>query len=138
MLAATQAAAGPFGARWNWQREERAVRAMCETWVTKHPEIRADRDDGSSTKAKATGALQLYWDGEADAADSHTWLVRDLLLPDSGKGLVSGQSGLYKTFVLIDLAARVMAGGIFVNLPIDRCGGVLLTEPKAPTRSLSV
>ena len=36
---ATQAAAGPLGANWNWQREEREIRRMCVDWVRKHPEV---------------------------------------------------------------------------------------------------
>jgi P4 family phage/plasmid primase-like protien len=39
LLEATRAAAGPFGSNWNWVREERAIRALCETWIAKHPEI---------------------------------------------------------------------------------------------------
>ncbi|MGY4318998.1 hypothetical protein [Bradyrhizobium sp. JR3.5] len=35
VLIATRAAAGEYGARWNWRREERKVRHMCETWVKK-------------------------------------------------------------------------------------------------------
>ncbi|RZN25579.1 DNA-primase RepB domain-containing protein [Bradyrhizobium sp. Leo121] len=38
VLAATKAAAGDYGARWNWRREERNIRGMCETWVAKHPQ----------------------------------------------------------------------------------------------------
>jgi phage/plasmid-associated DNA primase len=34
-LARPDAAAGPYGARWNWKREEKAIRAMCEAWVRK-------------------------------------------------------------------------------------------------------
>ncbi len=38
VLIATRAAAGEYGARWNWRREERKVRGMCETWLLKkHP-----------------------------------------------------------------------------------------------------
>ncbi|TYO67075.1 hypothetical protein FXV83_07670 [Bradyrhizobium hipponense] len=37
VLIATRAAAGEYGARWNWRREERKVRGMCETWLKKHP-----------------------------------------------------------------------------------------------------
>jgi P4 family phage/plasmid primase-like protien len=39
LLDATRVAAGKLGANWNWNREERAIRAMCETWITKHPEL---------------------------------------------------------------------------------------------------
>jgi hypothetical protein len=38
LLAATRAAAGPFGMSWNWEREKRAIRGMCKTWLAKHPE----------------------------------------------------------------------------------------------------
>ena len=41
LLAATRAAAGTAGERWNWQREERAIRDMCETWLEKHPDFAA-------------------------------------------------------------------------------------------------
>ena len=37
LMDTTRAAAGAFGARWNWPREERAVWKMCEDWRRKHP-----------------------------------------------------------------------------------------------------
>lgn len=37
VLIATRMAAGEYGARWNWRREERKVRGMCETWLEKCP-----------------------------------------------------------------------------------------------------
>jgi hypothetical protein len=37
VLVATRLAAGEYGARWNWLREERKVRGMCETWLKKRP-----------------------------------------------------------------------------------------------------
>jgi hypothetical protein len=37
VLEATRLAAGDYGARWNWRREEKAIRGMCETWLKKHP-----------------------------------------------------------------------------------------------------
>ncbi len=37
VLIATRGAAGEYGVRWNWRREERKVRGMCETWLKKHP-----------------------------------------------------------------------------------------------------
>ena len=52
VLAATRAAAGHYGERWNWRREERAIRGMCETWLTKHPEIAGTQaDDGKADTA---------------------------------------------------------------------------------------
>jgi predicted P-loop ATPase len=37
VLKATVAAAGDYGARWNWRREECAIQGMCDTWIKKHP-----------------------------------------------------------------------------------------------------
>jgi hypothetical protein len=39
ILGATRAAAGEYGSRWNWAREERAVRRMCADWARKHPNV---------------------------------------------------------------------------------------------------
>lgn len=39
LLEATKAAAGEFGSRWNWRREENNLRRMCADWLKKHPEI---------------------------------------------------------------------------------------------------
>ena len=39
LVDATQAAAGPLGANWNWPREERTIRGMCRDWIRKHPEV---------------------------------------------------------------------------------------------------
>jgi phage/plasmid-associated DNA primase len=35
VIAATRAAAGDYGQRWNWRREEQNVRRMCSTWLKK-------------------------------------------------------------------------------------------------------
>jgi P4 family phage/plasmid primase-like protien len=47
VLEATRVAAGEHGERWNWRREEQAVRRMCTDWVAKNPEI-----DGAISLAK--------------------------------------------------------------------------------------
>src|SRR6516162_8211236 len=56
--------------------------------------------------------------------EGRAWLVENLL-PECGKGLVAGQWGAYKTFTVLDLAAAVMCGGVFIDFPIVRRGGVL-------------
>lgn len=38
LLSATRSAAGEYGQRWNWRREERALIRMCEAWIKKHPQ----------------------------------------------------------------------------------------------------
>ena len=57
VLAATRAAAGHFGERWNWRREERAIRGMCETWLTKHPEITGTQADDGKAATDAIDAV---------------------------------------------------------------------------------
>ena len=37
VLEATRRAAGDYGQRWNWKREEKAIRKGGETWLKKHP-----------------------------------------------------------------------------------------------------
>jgi RepB DNA-primase from phage plasmid len=51
VLDATRAAAGDFGTRWNWRREERAIRKMCETWLAKHPEVAEAQSSDDSDKS---------------------------------------------------------------------------------------
>jgi hypothetical protein len=38
VLRETIAAAGPEGRGWNWRQEERDLRAMCRSWLAKHPQ----------------------------------------------------------------------------------------------------
>jgi RecA-family ATPase len=123
MLSATRAAAGQFGERWNWRREESAIRQMCASWLAKHPYIEASADQPEAETAKPKKSA-LHWHGDVDPAEGRAWLAQNLL-PETGKGLVSGQWGVYKTFVALDLAAAVMAGASFIDFPIVGRGGVL-------------
>lgn len=38
ILEATRGAAAGYGGRWNWTREESAIRKMCADWLRKHPQ----------------------------------------------------------------------------------------------------
>jgi hypothetical protein len=68
--------------------------------------------------------ITLRWHGEMDQDADRSWLVK-YLLPQSGSGLLSGQWGTGKTFVALDLAVAVMAGGSFAGRRVVRRGGVL-------------
>lgn len=57
LMDATQRAAGEFGARWNWKREEASIRRMCTDWLKKHPEI---------LEAKAETVATASEDADAD------------------------------------------------------------------------
>jgi hypothetical protein len=54
LLTATRAAAGQFGERWNWRREEHAIRGMCESWITKHPEVKDQITQPNTVRDKHT------------------------------------------------------------------------------------
>jgi hypothetical protein len=54
VLGATRSAAGQFGDRWNWRREETAIRRMGEEWLRKNPEVRKVAPAVKATAA-ATG-----------------------------------------------------------------------------------
>jgi hypothetical protein len=66
VLTATRVAAGQFGDRWNWRREERAIRQMCETWLAKNPEVKKQVEEAAKTEPKKSA---LHWHGAVDPAE---------------------------------------------------------------------
>ncbi|MCJ2135621.1 AAA family ATPase [Methylobacterium sp. J-026] len=73
--------------------------------------------------------IEVRWHGDADPNADRAWLVRDLV-PETGKGLISGQWGAGKTFGALDLAASVMTLTPFANRRTERQGGVLFIAPE--------
>jgi AAA domain len=68
----------------------------------------------------------MFMHGEVDPLTSRNWLVKGLLI-EVGTGLLAGQWGTYKTFMLLELAAAVMTGQPFMGrFRIKRQSGVLL------------
>jgi P4 family phage/plasmid primase-like protien len=65
LLAATRAAAGHFAERWNWQREERAIRHMCDSWLAKHPDIK-NRIEPETSKTAKSSAQSEGDEGDAE------------------------------------------------------------------------
>ena len=63
LLEATRAAAGPYGTRWNWKREERALVKMCETWVRKQDA--APRSLSAAAARQSDATLQAAREREA-------------------------------------------------------------------------
>ena len=86
----------------------------------------ATETKGSDRGETAQSSVSWNWrfHGDVEATDSRLWLV-ELLIPEIGTGLISGQWGTYKTFIAINLAAAVMTGGIFIKFPVMRKGAVL-------------
>jgi hypothetical protein len=62
---------------------------------------------------------------DPDPRPLKSWLIKDLM-STCGHGLLSGQWGTCKTFVLFDLAAAVMTGQPFLGRMVKRQCGVLL------------
>ena len=81
-------------------------------------EMAAARDEASEEEVK------LIWHGDVDPRESRHYLVQ-YVIPEIGCGLISGQWGMFKTFVAFDLAHCVMAGLPFLGFEVVRRGGVL-------------
>jgi hypothetical protein len=74
-------------------------------------------------------AIPLQWHGDADPNEDRAWLIQELI-PETGKGLLSGQWGTGKTFGALDLSASVMTMGAFAGRRVSRQGGVLFIAPE--------
>jgi len=127
ILDATKGAATGYGERWNWNKEEKAIRAMATDWIKKHP-VTPDRQ-AEAKAAKVAAEIQarpaeIFWHGTAYNRAARSWLVNKLI-PERGAGLASGQWGTAKTFAMLDLAASIMTGTPFAGREVNRRGGVL-------------
>ena len=67
----------------------------------------------------------LYSHGDIDPRPLKAWLIKRLM-PAVGHGLLSGQWGAGKTFVVFDLAAALWTGQPFLGHSVKRQCGVLL------------
>jgi RecA/RadA recombinase len=81
-------------------------------------------EDLGLAKSSSNPVLPLWWHGDTEPGANRTWLVEDLL-PEIGTAIIAGPWGTYKTFVAIDLAISVMAGGTFAGRSVNKQCGVL-------------
>jgi hypothetical protein len=85
-----------------------------------------DEDDLDDEPPRQDPKLpSLYAHGDADPRPMKSWTVKHLI-PRCGHGLLSGQWGAGKTFIVFDLAAALATGQPFLGNAVKRQCGVLL------------
>jgi AAA domain len=83
------------------------------------------RQTGTGHEQHPSEEPEIMWHGEVDPRESRPYLVQGLI-PAVGTGLISGQWGTFKTFMLFYLSHCIMTGDLFLGCEIMRPGGVLL------------
>ena len=86
------------------------------------PELDDQLDEPS---AQTSNLPPLYAHGDPDPRPIKSWLVKHLI-PTCGHGLLSGQWGAGKTFLVFDLSAAIGIGQPFLGHIVKRQCGVLL------------
>jgi hypothetical protein len=90
------------------------------------PELEDDLGDPDEDEPQQDPKLPpLYAHGDPDPRPVKSWLVKHLI-PECGHGLLSGQWGVGKTFVVFELAAALGSNQPFLGHVVKRQCGVLL------------
>jgi hypothetical protein len=92
---------------------------------TDEDDVEDDLDELEDESQQDPKLPPLYSHGDEDRRPLKQWLMKRLM-PTVGHGLLSGQWGAGKTFVLFDLAATLWTGQPFLGHPVKRQCGVLL------------
>ena len=101
---------------------------LADAGLTPDPARLAEAKQVDEPRTMAQPPL-LTWHGDTDTNREPQWLVEETV-PQTGKGLLSGQWGTGKTFVALDLGACVMTKENFAGRRIARQGGVLFIAPE--------
>jgi hypothetical protein len=98
--------------------------ARAETFVDVCIKTKLWAPTDSNAKPDQKAAFELFWHGKQYDRANRPSLIKDLI-PETGSGLLSGQWGMAKTFVALDLAASIVVGMDFAGHEVVRRGGVL-------------
>jgi hypothetical protein len=99
ILDATRTAAGNAGERWDWQREERDLRKMCQTWARK-------KMNGQQPPKHAISTLDDIMTKEFRPAEH---FIRDLV-PAEGVTLLVAKSKVGKSWMMYDICISAALG----------------------------
>ena len=118
VLEATKAAAGDYGKRWNWDKERRTIRNMCETALVKYPP-RADRTvvpgteivkitDAQNPKPASLGLAMTLFD-DVENYTKKSWLMKGVIAKGETSMWVAPPKKL-KSALLTDIAIHLASG----------------------------
>ena len=98
------------------------------------PDISWARKANGHDKPWMADEYKGQWEGDPDETPPQGWLVKGIV-PKLGVGLMAGQSGMGKTFAVLDLVQCLILQRDFAGKPVDQVGGVLLFAAEAPGAS---
>ena len=84
-----------------------------------------DDDDPGEAPRRSDDLPPMYCYGDPDPRPIKSWAIKRLMAT-VGHGVLGGQWGTYKTFVVFDLAGCLMTGQPFLGYQVKRQCGVLL------------
>lgn len=105
VLQATRTAAGDYGLRWNWRREENAIRGMCATWLKKHPQ---DFDRGVQQSKQPHGIPLEHYENFGTSV-SKNWIIKNVIAAGETSSWI-GAPGAGKSALITDLAIHIASG----------------------------
>jgi AAA domain/Bifunctional DNA primase/polymerase, N-terminal len=110
------------------ERRQRRLKEIPDIVSSAAEKIEQDSAPGAGATPADT---PLIWYGDAPQP-APSFLIEDTL-PEIGVAILGGQWGTAKTFIGADLAAAVIAGGVFAGKPVRRRGGVLWLAAEGET-----
>jgi hypothetical protein len=105
VLEATRLAAGDYGERWNWRREEKAIRGMCDTWLKKHPQ-EFGRVTNQATRQRGI-SLEHYENFGTTVVKN--WIIKNVIAEGETSSWI-GPPGAGKSALVTDLAIYIASG----------------------------